>query len=297
MVGTPMMSVKTSLGREPPRLGTTAGLRPRVWVSEPTAHCTAGWLGSSRVAFMISWLGPPTLTASKPCASRCFRRAGRKPSGSLSTVKRIWQCALARGGTALTGRSGLPVLMARTSKVFQANTFSDSVNPRSPHQVLISGPSGPGSTTTSAKARRTESGMLSGNMSRASTWPLASMMEAIAWHNTTPGLASKPPQLPEWCPPSRNSIVRSKLSAPRVPMKIVGIRGARRGPSEPISKSALSRSRCRRANSCSPGEPISSQVSIRNTELKPSLPRVCSTLRKAAILMECWPLLSAVPRP
>jgi hypothetical protein len=33
-----------------------------------------------------------------------------KPAGSLSTVKRIWQCALAHGGTALTASSGLPVM-------------------------------------------------------------------------------------------------------------------------------------------------------------------------------------------
>ena len=51
-----------------------------------------------------------------------------------------------------------------------------------------------------------------------------------------------PPQLPEWCPPARRSTVRSKLSAPRVPPKIVGRSGASRGPSEPISRSAASMS-------------------------------------------------------
>ena len=46
-----------------------------------------------------------------------------------------------------------------------------------------------------------------------------------------------------------------------------------------------------------PGEPISSPVSIRNIALKPSRPRVFSTQSSAAMLIECWPLLSAVPRP
>jgi len=46
-----------------------------------------------------------------------------------------------------------------------------------------------------------------------------------------------------------------------------------------------------------PGEPVSSPVSIRMVELKPSAPRSSSTQASAAMLMVCWPLLSAVPRP
>ena len=52
--------------------------------------------------------------------------------------------------------------------------------------------------------------------------PRASTIDAIALASTMPGLASRPPQFPEWCAPSRRSTTRSKLNAPREPRKIVG---------------------------------------------------------------------------
>ncbi len=112
-----------------------------------------------------------------------------------------------------------------------------------------------------------------------------------------PGLAKRPPQLPEWWPPSRKVSFRLKLSVPRVPPKMVGRRWSSRGPSEPIRASALSAALLALQKSARPGEPVSSPVSIRIVELKPSEPRSCSTQARAAILIVCWPLLSAVPRP
>ena len=112
-----------------------------------------------------------------------------------------------------------------------------------------------------------------------------------------PGLASSPPQLPEWWPPSRRVSFRLKLSVPRVPPKMVGRRWSSRGPSEPIRASAFSAALLALQKSARPGEPVSSPVSIRIVELKPSAPRSCSTQARAAILIVCWPLLSAVPRP
>ena len=50
-------------------------------------------------------------------------------------------------------------------------------------------------------------------------------------------------------------------------------------------------------NGLSPGEPISSPISIRTLALKPSRPRVSMTCASAAMIRLCWPLLSAVPRP
>jgi hypothetical protein len=41
-----------------------------------------------------------------------------------------------------------------------------------------------------------------------------------------PGFASSPPQLPEWCPPSRRSTESSIGWPPRAPRKIVGRSGA-----------------------------------------------------------------------
>ena len=55
-------------------------------------------------------------------------------------------------------------------------------------------------------------------------------MVASACARMMPGLASKPPQLPEWWPPSRKVSLRLKLSVPRVPPKMVGRRWSSRGP-------------------------------------------------------------------
>ena len=86
--------------------------------------------------------------------------------------------------------------------------------------------------------------------------------------------------------------------APRAPRETVGRSTRTRGPSEATKASAANASRFSRTTSWTPAEPFSSPVSIMNLALKPSLPpRVSSTARIAAMLMVCWPLLSAVPRP
>ena len=66
----------------------------------------------------------------------------------------------------------------------------------------------------------------------------------------------------------------------------------------PRNRSAFSSSRSCSQTWRKSGEPISSPVSMMNLALKPSRPpRVSRTARSADILMLCWPLLSAVPRP
>ena len=71
-----------------------------------------------------------------------------------------------------------------------------------------------------------------------------------------------------------------------------------RGPSLAMKPSAASASRCASQKAARPGEPASSPVSISQVALNPSLPsRARNTARRAARLMLCWPLLSAVPRP
>ena len=104
------MSVKMSFGSEPPRFGSTAGLRPVVRRIESIAHCTHGSSGSMRVAWNISSRVGAIFTIGKPCRSRWRRSAGRISRGSMPTTKRSWQRAQARGGMAFTGVSGLPVL-------------------------------------------------------------------------------------------------------------------------------------------------------------------------------------------
>ena len=156
----------------------------------------------------------------------------------------------------------------------QAKTFSASVSPGSAQFGSISGSPGPDLTSQSASARFTDRGMPSGTHSGMRIWPVGPVMVESACTSWIAGLESSPPQLPEWCPPSRASIQRSIGKAPRVPSEIVGRSAVRRGPSEPTSASALNRSVCSAQSSRRPGEPVSSPISISHLALKPSLPRV-----------------------
>ena len=87
------------------------------------------------------------------------------------------------------------------------------------------------------------------------------------------------------------------MIAPRAPRDTVGRSTRTLGPSEAMKASAAKASRLARTTSCTPAEPFSSPVSIMNLALNPSRPRVSSTAPRAAMLMVCWALLSAVPRP
>src|SRR5262249_29296629 len=57
---------------------------------------------------------------------------------------------------ALTGRSGVPVVKASTSKLFQAKTRSAGVRSASPQSRSMVGPFPPPSTSTPASRRRTD---------------------------------------------------------------------------------------------------------------------------------------------
>src|SRR5258706_14751447 len=59
---------------------------------------------------------------------------------------------------ALTGRSGVPVVKASTSKLFQPKTRSAGVSSASPQSRSIVGPFPPPSTSTPASTRRTAAG-------------------------------------------------------------------------------------------------------------------------------------------
>jgi hypothetical protein len=117
------------------------------------------------------------------------RKAGRKFSGSVPTTKRIWHVALARGGIALTGLSGLPVEKASTSKLHQPNTFSAADRPGSPQPGSISGASSPPSIAMSASAARTELGIGGGSHSRSLMAPVGEVIVASACARIMPGVA------------------------------------------------------------------------------------------------------------
>ena len=87
------------------------------------------------------------------------------------------------------------------------------------------------------------------------------------------------------------------MRQPRDPKKMVGRSALSRGPSEATNKSALSNSACSAQTSLKPGEPVSSPISMMNLALKPKQPRSANTQASAFKLTECWPLLSAMPRP
>ena len=80
---------------------------------------------------------PPSLRAIRAVAAgnargRTVGRAGDFVHFSLPATKRTCSVAVARGGIALTGLSGLPVRYASTSRVLKPNTRSAGVSPGSP---------------------------------------------------------------------------------------------------------------------------------------------------------------------
>ena len=206
---------------------------------------------------------------------------------STPTTKRNWHVAFARGGMALTGFSGLPVLNAKTSKELQPNTRSAGLRPGCPQSASMLGPLLPPSTLQSASTRRTASGNAAGFHSGTLISPRSETTQLMACANWMPGFEMSPPQLPEWCAPARDSMLSSKLMQPLEPRKMVGRSALSLGPSEAISKSALSKFACSWQKSRSPGEPVSSPISMRYLALKPKLPLCAKTQASACRLTEC----------
>ena len=72
-----------------------------------SAKRTQALSGSNRVACIT--VGSPTSMSPKPCAARWACTCSRSRVTSVPTTKRMCIVALAAGGMALTGKSGLPV--------------------------------------------------------------------------------------------------------------------------------------------------------------------------------------------
>ena len=210
---------------------------------------------------------------------RANRRDERAPVAAGDEAH-LQMRAVARGGIAFTGRSGLPVRNASTSSVFQPNTRSAGDSPGSPQSASIAGPSGsPGSIV--ASARRTDSGIGSGTQRRHEDAParIDQRCDGVArgscrdWRGVRPSCRNDA-RLRGATP------TRSKLNAPREPRKIVGRSETSRGPSEAISTSAASSRACVSHTSRSPGEPTSSPISSSSFALKPRRPRASSHTRQ-----------------
>ena len=118
------------------------------------------------------------------------------------------------------------------------------------------------------------------------------------WRGSRPDWRSGRPSCRNDAHRSRKSQTRSKLMAPRQPSVIVGRSCFTRGPSEATRTSAANAALSAATSSASPLEPDSSPISMMKRALKPRRPpRSAITASSAAMLMVCWPLLSAVPRP
>src|SRR5262249_6881115 len=92
---------------------------------------------------------------------------------------------------ALTGRSGVRVVKASTSKLFQPKTRSAGVSSPSPQSRSIVGPFPPPSTSTPASARRTDAGS-GGGPFRPRVGPPATGVEGQALGGVEGGVGEKP---------------------------------------------------------------------------------------------------------
>ena len=133
-----------SFGSEPPTFGSTAGLLVRGLGERGRGPARPRMLGIEprRVHDVVARLARSAPSESRGGRDGGAARAGTA-SGSVPTTKRICPRAQARGGTAFTGLSGMPDVIARISNVHQAKTFSASVSPGSAQFGSISGSPGP----------------------------------------------------------------------------------------------------------------------------------------------------------
>ena len=87
-MGNPSISLNTSFGKPPPKLGRMAGFLFVVSFIEFAAHLTQGLSGSSLVACIMPRSAGVTVTLEKPSLSRCLIRAGRISSTCVPTTNR-----------------------------------------------------------------------------------------------------------------------------------------------------------------------------------------------------------------
>ena len=98
-------------------------------------------------------------------------------------------------GNGIDGLSGVPVVKASTSNQFQPNTRSAGETRARPSRDRFA--VDPAAIDFEAlKMRRTDA-VSGGRHSGTQIVPRASVMQASAWARMIPGLANRPPQLPE----------------------------------------------------------------------------------------------------
>ena len=199
---------------------------------------------------------------------------------------------------ALTGRSGVPVVKASTSKLFQPNTRSAGVSSGSPQSRSIG--------RTVAAAVDLDAVEHAAHRLRQRRPPFRHQDRAARIGDAGERMRQDDARIGEQAAPVAGMM--SALAQIDEPGRSDGRRGHRERssagrarcaarPRRSADRLSADRSLCCAQSSGRPAEPISSPISIRNLALKPSRPRSASTAASAAMLMLCWPLLSAVPRP
>ena len=145
----------------------------------------AAWRASSRRATAS------TSTSANPCASRCARIAATNVAGSQPTTKRSCRCAVARGGIAFTGCSGLPVTNASTSSAFQREHALGRRQPRLAPVAIDRGTAGLARLDRRKRARAPTSGIGGGRSPSTRMRPRASTSDAIALREDRPGIGEQ----------------------------------------------------------------------------------------------------------
>ena len=227
--------------------------------------------------------------------SRCRRSAGRtslrrfRPRSAAGSASR-------RAAECVHGVLGLPASKARIVKEHHPNTFSAGVSPGSPQFGFDLRAFG--AALHLAVGERTPDivGDFLGQPFRHPYFACRPDVLASAWASWIAGSESRPPQLPERCPPSRASIHISKLTsrASRGRSSAVRPRAADR-PRRSARRRGILLVRPRQLAQSGRSNLLAHLDQVFGVEAE--LPRVSSTARSAPMLMECWPLLSAAPRP
>ena len=226
-----------------------------------------------------------------PAQRRQESRPDRRRRRSASAVR------VARGGIALTGCSGIAGMEGQHLEAVPAEHASRPASaPARPNPDRSPGRPRP-ARSQSASARADRVGERPGPPFRHQdpAAPVDDRRDRVGEDDA--GIGEEPPQLPEWWAPSRSSTSESKLNAPRVPRKIVGRSGA--AAARPRRSARRRRARLVASqNSAQAGRAdllahLDQELGV---EAEPAA-RLRARSASAAILIVCWPLLSAVPRP
>ena len=234
------------------RRGWAGSPGARRWCARSTPPPSAPRGGRDRAAWRAissSSRLPHLHPARSRARSRCVRIAGTNVAPVAADDEAHLQCALARGGIALTGLVGVA---GAKREHLERVPAEDALGRRQARLAPVGVDRGP-VRLAAARCRRARARTDSRNRRRAQRRhedPAARVdhrRDRVGQH--VPGIGEQPAPVARVVRALAQVDARSKLSAPREPRKIVGRSERRRGPSEAISTSARKRCRARFAQS------------------------------------------------